>query len=269
MSFLVTVKGGEDDGKSFAIDGQAIVGRAPGCQVLLSDPKLSWETAALQDQAGRLFIQNLSASGVLVQGQQVTASQRLVNGDEIILTEDCTLVVEERIGKEKGRLKLPVFLGILALVGVAFLAVVQAMQEEVPPPARKQLSHWRTAHQRLSQRMEEWNARGEFPAEAIVLFQDAWRLEIAQNHPKAMKRWNTMHAVLITLPLPGSGADRRSIAEAAKYNARALDVVMDFDPNTSLSMDTRWNSDESYADALTWFVKKRAAFTRKKVESDS
>lgn len=269
MSFLVTVKGGEDDGKSFAIDGQAIVGRAPGCQVLLSDPKLAWETAALQDQAGRLFIQNLSASGVLVQGQAITASQRLVNGDEIVLTDECSLVVEERIGKDKGRVKLPVFLGILAFIGVVFFAVVQAMQEETPPPAKKQLSHWRTAHQRLYQRMEEWNARGEFPEEAMVLFEDAWRLEIAQNQLQAMKRWDIVHAVLITQPLPGPNSDRRSIAEVAKFNARALDVVMDFDPNTSLSMDTRWNSDESFADALTWFVKKRAAHTRKKVESDS
>jgi predicted component of type VI protein secretion system len=83
MAFHVTVKGGPDDGVSFRVDGQAIVGRGPRCQVQLTDQAVSWEHAALQDQNGRLFVQNLAAAGIKVHGRSVAGEVRLVDGDEV------------------------------------------------------------------------------------------------------------------------------------------------------------------------------------------
>ncbi len=51
MSFHVTVQGGEDDGKSFRVEGQCVIGRAPRCTIRLSAPEVAWEHAALQDLA--------------------------------------------------------------------------------------------------------------------------------------------------------------------------------------------------------------------------
>jgi hypothetical protein len=269
MSFHVTVQGGEDDGKSFLVDGQCVIGRGPGCQIILTDPQVSWEHAALQDVDGRLFLQNLSAAGVRVQGKPVTNEVRLGHGEEIELTADSGLVVEERVGGDRRRvhLTLPVLIGIIVVFGVILLAVGRALQEDEPPPAPMTIEHWRTAHRRLAARMEDWEVRGEFPGEAIVLFEDAWRLEIAQNVGAAAERWDTLRSLVLTLPIPGGGMDQRTIAESAGTDSRALDVIMDWAPDTSMSMDPRWRTDEAFADALSWFVQKRALRAHEKLEA--
>ncbi len=269
MSFHVTVQGGEDDGKSFRIDGQCVVGRAPGCQIRLGAPHVAWEHAALQDLSGRLFLQNLSASGVRVKGRRVTAEERLVHGDQIELGEDCQLVVEERVGSGgRGiRLTMPLLFGALAVVATILFGVAQALREDEPPPPPMTIEHWRTAHQRLVVRMEDWEARGEFPEEAIVLFRDAWRLEIAYNDSAAVERWDTLRSLILTLPMPGGGLDTRTIAESAGTSSRALDVIMDWAPDTSMSMDPRWRTDEAFADALSWFVQRRAQRAHEKQEA--
>ncbi len=269
MSFHVTIQGGEDDGKSFLVDGQCVIGRAPGCQVRLTDPQVSWEHAALQDLDGRLLLQNLSAAGVRIQGKSVTNEVRVGHGTQVELTADCGLLVEERVGGDRRgvRLTLPVLIAIIAIFGVILVSVVRALQEEELPPAPMTIGHWRTAHQRLVARMTDWEAKGEFPEEAIALFHDAWRLEIAQNMRAAAERWDTLRSLVLTLPLPSGGLDTRTIAESAGPTSRALDVIMDWAPDTSMSMDPRWRTDEAFADALSWFVQKRSQRAHEKLEA--
>ncbi|MFT5284751.1 MAG: hypothetical protein ACI8TQ_000908 [Planctomycetota bacterium] len=265
MAFQITVQGGIDDGKTFRVDGQCIIGRAPRCQVLLSEPDIAWEHASLQDLSGRLFLQNLSASGTRINGKAISADTRLVSGDEFEITPNCTLVVEERIGKQS-RLTLtpPIIGGIFVLIAVLMFGAYKALQtppRSIPP---KTLAHWNTAVERLTARMVEWEQRGEFPEEGIKIFSDAWRFEMAYNDKVAAERWDILHSVLLTLKLPGSGSNRRSIAESASPNARALDVIMGWDQYTSMSVDPQWRTDEAFADALTWFVRKRGISTNEK-----
>ena len=271
MSFHVTVQGGEDDGRSFRIEGQCVVGRAPGCQARLTDPRVAWEHVALQDGGGRLFAQSLCAAGVRLQDRALTGEERVGHGALLELADGCALRIEERVGSggRRVRLTLPLLVGaVLVLATIAF-AVTGAVREGEPPPAPMTIDHWRTAHQRLVTRMEDWEARGAFPREAIAIFRDAWRLEVAQNLSAAAERWDTMRSLLLTLPMPFDGGGRRTIAEAAGTSAKALDVIMDWAPDTSLSMDPRWSTDEAYCDALSWFVQKRAARAREKMEAGS
>lgn len=269
MSFHVTVQGGEDDGQSFRIVGQCVVGRAPECAIRLGSPRVAWEHAALQDVSGRLFLQNLSASGVSLNGRPVAAEERLGHGDQVELAEDCRLLVEERVGKgDRGiRLTVPLVLGVVVLLGAVLFGVFQVLREEEPALPPVTIDHWRTAYQRLLVRMEEWEARGEFPDEAIVIFRDAWRYEIAYNDRAAARNWDTLRSLILTLPLPGGGLDQPTIAESAGTTPRALDVIMDWAPDTSLSMDSRWRSDEAYADALSWFVQERSERAHEKLEA--
>jgi len=268
MAFQVTVKGGPDDGKSFRVDGQCIIGRAPRCQIELSDPSIAWEHAALQDQAGRLFIQNLSAAGTKHKGRPVSGETRVVHGDEIEVTPTTTLLVEEKIGAKQGlQLTPPVLLAMVVLLGVIGIVAFEALRPVEPPAPPMTLEHWRTAYNRLSDRMDEWESRGEFPPEAAAIFRDAWRLELAYNDAAAMERYEALGSVILTLPLPGARLDRRTIAEAAAPGPRALEVVMDWATDTSMSMDPQWRTDEAFSDALTWFIRRRANATRLKLES--
>jgi len=268
MAFNVKVQGGLDDGNIFRVDGQCIIGRAPRCQVLLSDPDVAWEHASLQDLAGRLFLQNLSAAGTRLKGHAVSAEARVMHGDEIEITPNCKLVVEERIGKNKDQsLSPPVLAGlIIVLIAVLFggYKFFQPKPQYIPPV---QLSHWVTAYNRLTVRMEEWTERGEFPAEALVLFRDAWRYEMAFNDAGAAQRWDDLRSVLLSIQAPGTGLERRSIAEQASPTQRALNVIMGWDQETNMSIDPQWRTDEAFADALTWFVRKRGMFTNNKVKA--
>ena len=263
MAFHVTVKGGEDDGKSFKVDGQTIAGRSPDCSIRLTDPSVSWEHAALHDRAGRLVVQAISAAGLRVNGETVTSEGRLASGDRIELTDTCSLVVAERIGAEEKRRSgylLPVTLLLVLLVGA--FGIGQALDDdEVPVPAMT-IDHWRTAHRRLVDRMTEWQMRGEFPAEAEALFQDAFRLEVAGNRGLANERWETLRAVLLTLQVPGENHEGLSFAEAASTGSRSLEVIMDWATDTSLSMNPTYRTDAAYADALFWFVNRRANSSR-------
>ncbi len=268
MAFHVTVHGGLDDGTSFRVEGQCIIGRAPRCQVLLSDPEVAWEHASLQDLAGRLFLQNLSAAGTRLKGHPVSAEARVIHGDEIEITPNCKLVVEEKIGKDRGTtLTPPVLAGIIVILIALLFTGYKAMQPEPVQAEPVTLGNWMTAFDRLSARMEEWVDRGEFPEEALNIFRNAWRFEMAYNNEVAAESWDDLHSVLLTLELPGSGFGRRSIAEAASPNQRALDVIMGWDQETNMSIDPQWRSDEAFADALTWFVRKRGISTNKKVKA--
>ncbi|MFT5289089.1 MAG: hypothetical protein ACI82F_001148 [Planctomycetota bacterium] len=269
MSFHLTIQGGEEDGTTFVIDGQCVIGRAPACQLRLSDPQVSWEHAALSDQDGKLFLQSLSAAGVQVADRKVTGEVRVGNGDEVDLPGGLKILIEERVGGNGRQLQVgwPVILGSIAICIVVFIAAANALREDERPLPPKTIGHWRTAHQRLEVRLVEWEARGEFPEEAIALFRDAWRLEIALNPAAAAPRWDSLRSLILTLPMPGEGYGGRTIAESAGPTSRALDVIMDWAPDTSMSMDSRWRTDDTFADALSWFAQKRAKRAHEKLEA--
>lgn len=267
MSFHVTVKGGPDDGRSFRVDGQSIVGRGPRCQIQLTDPSVAWEHAALQDQNGRLFLQNLSAAGIKQNGRSVSGELRLVDGDEIEVCATTSLRVEERIGAGRSLHLSPLVIGALVvLVGALAIGAVLWLRPAPTPPPPVTLDSWKTAYERLEERLEQWETDGRFPPEALTIFRDAWRLEMAFNDEEALQRYDALAAVLLTLPMPGGSYDADSIAEAASFEPDALKVLMDW-PEPVFALDADHRTDEAMADGLVWFVRDRASKLRKKLRS--
>ncbi len=62
-----------------------VIGRLPGCEVVLDDPNVSRRHAELRREDGQVLISDLgSTNGTLVNGQPVTAA-RLADGDRITL----------------------------------------------------------------------------------------------------------------------------------------------------------------------------------------
>ena len=72
-------------GTSFQLtDGEATLGRAPGCDVLLDDPTVSSRHARLSPQGGRLLLDDLgSRNGTLLNGRRVKAPSEVSAGDRI------------------------------------------------------------------------------------------------------------------------------------------------------------------------------------------
>lgn len=94
----LVVLGGAQQGMIFALrQPVATVGRAPHCDVVLSDPAVSGQHARLEIRDQQVFIQDLnSANGTLVNQQRVTQPTRLYGGETILFVN--TAVRFERIG---------------------------------------------------------------------------------------------------------------------------------------------------------------------------
>jgi hypothetical protein len=263
MAFYLTVTKGADEGKTFRIDeGRCSLGRSPGNTIVLRDETVAWEHALVREDGGRLVLQNLSAAGTRVRGNRVTTEVRLGSTTEVQLSEQCAVRVQQRLEGGPRRITaltvaLLVVLGLIVVGAVTAVVVVQTAPPATPPMTE---AHWRQGYNRLEARLAEWSARGWFPAEAVVEFREAWRLEQAQNLPAANEKWRQLYSLLLSMPMPRAASDDRTIAQAAGTTNKALGVIMGWDRRTS-SADFEWNTDEAYADALVWFVWYRVRHT--------
>jgi pSer/pThr/pTyr-binding forkhead associated (FHA) protein len=268
LAFYLTVTQGTDEGKTFRVEpGECVIGRSPSSTIVLEDESIAWEHVMLREDGGRLVLQNLSAIGSRVRGRRVTDEVKLASNDEIELTEQCRVLVHQRLS---GRARVVskrtgVLLGIVGLVIVIAAVVAWQLRPAAPPPRRVTEAHWRQAYTRIEDRLEQWTTRRVFPEEALIVYRDAWRLERAQNPAVAARKWEQMRALLLTLPFPGAEGKDIRIVEMAGTNSKALRVIMGWDLESS-STDFRWNTDEAYADALVWFVRRRAEYSRRRAE---
>jgi hypothetical protein len=270
VAFYVTVTQGADEGKTFRVEpGECTIGRSPASTIVLHDESVAWEHALLREDDGKLTLQNLAAMGTRVKGRRVTDETKISSNDEIELTDQCKVLVQQRLGRGAGpRLsrRTGVLLAVVGLVIVVGAGAAFLMKPDGPPPRRVNRAHWKQAYTRLEHRLEQWVNRRVLPEEALTVYRDAWRLERALNPEAAAAQWEQMRALLLTLPYPGarSNEDTR-MAEMAGPTSKALRVIMGWDLESS-STDFRWNTDAAYADALVWFVRRRAEYTRLEAE---
>ncbi|MEJ7764726.1 MAG: FHA domain-containing protein [Acidimicrobiales bacterium] len=82
-------------GTSFQLaDGEATLGRAPGCSVLLDDPTVSSRHARLSPSGGRLLVEDLgSRNGTLLNGQRLDGPTELSVGDRLLVGPNVELEV--------------------------------------------------------------------------------------------------------------------------------------------------------------------------------
>jgi len=272
MAHYLTVTTGDDEGKTYRIDREeCLIGRSPSAQLVLRDETVAWEHALVRESSGRLTLQNLSALGTRVKGRRVTEEARLSPNDEIQLSDRCRIILEQRLGRAAGdrSSRLTVLLltvAVLVIIVGGGLALLLATTESArPAPSGR---HWRQAYQRIDDRLETWARQGEFPREAITLYRDGWRLEQAMNYVAARDHWQSLQRMLLRTRLPGPESDGRTIAQCAAFRPEALGVIMGWDHQAS-SAEFRWKSDEAYADALVWFVKKRLQINEQRAEGQS
>jgi hypothetical protein len=73
------------DGREVQVDERpVIIGRMPGCEIVLADPNVSRRHAEVRDEGGRWMVRDLgSTNGTKVNGVRLSAPQELGPGDEI------------------------------------------------------------------------------------------------------------------------------------------------------------------------------------------
>lgn len=74
---------GTISGKMFLVDGTKIIGRDPGCDIVITGPHVSRRHAELSIRSGKLWVKDLgSSNGTFVNGKR-TEEILLKNGDEV------------------------------------------------------------------------------------------------------------------------------------------------------------------------------------------
>lgn len=259
MAFYLTVNRGADEGRSFRIEpGEYLIGRSPSALIQLKDDSVAWEHAKVREQNGKLYIQNLSAAGVRVKGTRITDEVRVGPNTEIQLTEQCRMLVEERLagGGTASGTQTVMLMILLLMIVVGGVGMLLSHREPKPRPMLER--HWRQAYTLLDSRMTKWIDEESFPPQAAELFREAWRMDQTGSYGPAAQKWAQLRALLLVLPMKfPSDYAHATWAEVAGPTPKALGIIMGWDREAA-STDFAANTDTSYADALVWFVRKRA-----------
>ncbi len=88
MAFLELVKG-SSPGRRFDLDGElAIIGRSAECELALDVPAVSRRHAAILQERGRFFVEDLhSRNGTLLNDQRVSQRTALRDGDRLVICD--------------------------------------------------------------------------------------------------------------------------------------------------------------------------------------
>ena len=71
-------------GREFLISGEAVIGRAPGCAIVISDDFASAHHARVFDRGGRVWVEDLrSTNGTRLNGQPLRRPVQLRPGDRL------------------------------------------------------------------------------------------------------------------------------------------------------------------------------------------
>ena len=266
MSYFLTVISGPDEGKTCLIgQGEVLIGRSPGSQLQLKDESISWEHAVVRNTEGRIGVRNLSALGTRVRGKRVTGEVRLSGNDELELSPVCKVLLVQQEGEptEASSTRLAI-MAVVALV--VLLGIGTAVFFFTRPKARPiTTTHWRTAYGKLSERVAAWQANRWVGTQIGDLFRDGWRFEQVENIKLANQRWERLNSLLLTLRNSEVTNDDLTFAQSASPTPKAMNVLMGWDQSVR-STDFEWTSHDAYADAMVWFVRKRADTTRKLLE---
>ena len=269
MSYELVVISGADEGQRFEVaEGEMLIGRSGDAAVSLSDDSVAFEHAIVREMDGKLHVQNLSALGTIVRGRKITEETRLAANDEIELSRSCRILVEvsdDRGGSKTGLLIAAAAALLLLVVAGAAVMVAGGGPRRVPMTQ----AHWRTAYVNLGERMDLWQSEGRIPQDITLLFRNSWRQEKAGDYRAASEQWERLNSAMLSLPTPLlDDEESNTFAQIARPTPKALGVIMGWDKSV-VSTDFEWTTDEAYADALVWFVRKRAAISRSKVGGES
>ncbi len=263
MGYYLTVIMGTDEGRSHTIEGdQAVIGRSPSAQFVLGDESVGWEHAVVALTDGKWTVNNLAAAGTRVRGKKITAPTRLAPQDEVELSPTCRLQFAEEqdtSGRPSAGVVIAVGALLLLLVGVGAAYAVYAFSSTVSRPITP--IHWRNASILIDGRLDEWSSNGKMPPRAILLFRNAWRLEQVTDWSGAARNWEELNSLMLTQREPTVTEDDLTMSESASATPKALNILMEYD-KSGHPRDFEWDNDNSYADALVWFARKRSAITR-------
>jgi len=273
MAYHLTIVFGVDAGTVFAVEeGQSCaVGRSEGSNIRLEDEAVAWEHAVLIVEDNRLYVENLSALGTMLNGRPVTEKTRVVAGDRVELAPNAVLAVgsDQSSGSGGGSM-----LTVLALIGVVVIGAGIAatlvwnvmLKDKFAPPAAQATSQadWGSVYFRLSGKVSQWSEDGKVPEEFVALFESAWRYETLGETRQAHKTYGNLINNLMILQDPV--ASNKSFAAAASNDAKELGVylgrVATEDPE-----QMPWAGDAKHASALVWFVRNRYKLTTPKKDT--
>jgi hypothetical protein len=147
---------------------------------------------------------------------------------------------------------------VVVFLGVAWFAVTAATQVVAAagtggPPSQDE---WITAYAKINGRLALWERRGRISDDLTGRFKEAWEIEQIEGPTIAHEHWTSLWSSLISQPVPGSSNALIGVEQDDQPTALFALMGRGADAN-----EPKWDSDESYANALVWFVRGRTMQT--------
>lgn len=100
----LVIETGAHTGHSFDLKTETVLGRAPNCQIVIDDPKVSRRHAEIRHTARGYVIRDLeSSNGTFVNGTRLLDSRVLQPGDRILVGGTAAVVKESSASRERVR----------------------------------------------------------------------------------------------------------------------------------------------------------------------
>lgn len=189
----IRILSGPGAGREFiCAAAQTVIGRSPRCLVKLDAPSVSFEHAMMLREGDTFFIENLSASGTLVNRERVSGRVRLRLKDQIQLGPETLLRVQALPAAGGGGSSSRTWLLAVVVLMLVILLVVVAMD----PLSTSSSVDWTRTYTGLQEFVQQESGAGRLPTEAPVLMREAWRLKQAGDRPAANAAWLKLQVLL-------------------------------------------------------------------------
>jgi len=193
MDCVIRVIEGPDKGAEAALPpGTALVGRSPRATLRLTAPDVSHEHLLITRSGDEYFAENLSARGTFIDGRKITGQVRLRPRQQIRLSEQTVLRLEQPGGSPWQRWRIAILAAAVVLVAAIVFALTRA------PSPRKTENDWQGAWIVLHDWLRRQTAARRLPADAPALFAEAWRLEQAAVYDSSQKLWLKLQLMIDT-----------------------------------------------------------------------
>jgi hypothetical protein len=246
MECSVRVMKGPNSGTSCKLKpGVNLIGRGAKSVLPLTSPDISWEHLSITRNGDEYIVENLSAAGTYLEDARIVAPVKLRPRDQLRLSKDTLLRFESTDAVSGGLFSGAKGTAILVVFVLAIIAGIFAIFAHSPGDP-----DWNGAYNRINAWMSTEVRAQRMPADAQRLFENAWRLELAEDYAGSQPLWLRLRMLLDTVE------DKESLARLSAENPNALGKMLSPLPNAPADP-----SDDDMAAALNQFVTRRLTWS--------
>ena len=233
-------------------------GSSDDSTLVLTDPGVMSEHFMLSLNNKRIMVENLSSSGVLLEGKYINGKAFLKPGNTLTVGDNINIrFCSIAIGGSSRMANIIFPIIIILIIGVGVAAALRSFNSQKYSENGITAEQWSMAYSRIYSRLRQWDENMQIPKVLLVKFTDAWIRDKSGDKENARKLWSELYNVMTIVEVKGVSSGM-PISECVTQDPLMLYAMMNrvsmLDPLESLSVAAE---DMAYLDAFWSFVSKR------------